>query len=281
MPNENLTGGANGIIGPDSLLRHYTDMRIGFTGLSTGVLQLMHPDVSAGVIQHSTFFEAPWQRIFNSIPPILGVIHDPDPEATGREIRGYHKHVKGVNDHGERYHALDPETFWWTHAAFLYMAEQVIDRFSLNELTLDKREQLYAESKEWYRRYGVSERPQPATYAGFVEKWNHICRHVLEMTPAASHAIDIALSGHVDRLPGVPPVVWQFARLPVSDFVRVVTIGGLPAEVRQRFDLPFNDFDKFRLQTLEKAVRNGWRFLPASWRYHERARAGYRAAKAA
>jgi len=48
-------------LGPNSVLgRLANDPRIGFTGFSLGVLQLMHPAVSAGVIDHSDFFNDPF-----------------------------------------------------------------------------------------------------------------------------------------------------------------------------------------------------------------------------
>lgn len=34
-----------------------------------------------------------------------------------------------------------------------------------DRLTTAEREQLYQESKAWFRRYGVSDRPMPADYA--------------------------------------------------------------------------------------------------------------------
>ena len=56
-------------LGPDSVLgRLANDPRLAFTGFSLGVLQLMHPAVSAGVIQHSEFFSDPFDRIYRSTP---------------------------------------------------------------------------------------------------------------------------------------------------------------------------------------------------------------------
>ena len=38
----------------------------------------------------------------------------------GRTIRDFHTEIKGTDDHGRRYHALDPEIFWWAHATFTW-----------------------------------------------------------------------------------------------------------------------------------------------------------------
>lgn len=262
-------------LGSDSLLWHYAgDMRIGFTGLSAGVLQLMHPGIGAGVAEHSNFFNEPWQRIERSLPWILGVIYDPDPEATGKMVRDFHKDIKGTDHQGRRYHALRGETYWWAHATFQHMVEQEIDRFSQRHLSPTDRERLYQEGVEWYGRYNMNSRPVPADYQTFKEKWDHICNDVLELTPAAERAIDMALSRNINRVPIIPPIIWKLGRLPASEFVRITTIGGLPDGVRERFDIPWSKTDQLELSTFEAAVRTGWRFIHPKLRYHPRARAG-------
>lgn len=262
-------------LGPDSLLWHYAgDMRIGFTGLSAGVLQLMYPGLGAGVAEHSNFFNEPWERIERSIPWILGVVYDPDPHTTGRIVRDFHKDIKGTDHHGRRYHALQAETYWWAHATFQNMIEEEIDRFSQRDMNLADREQLYQEGVQWYGRYNMSPRPVPENYLNFKEKWDYICNEVLEVTPAAERALEMALSRDIDKVPMVPEVIWKLGRLPASEFVRVTTIGGLPETVRKRFDIPWSKANQLELDTFEAAVRNGWRFLHPKLRYHPRARAG-------
>ena len=43
---------------------------------SVGLLQLMHPSIGAGVLEHSDFFDDPYDRVFRSVPWILGVVYD-------------------------------------------------------------------------------------------------------------------------------------------------------------------------------------------------------------
>ena len=40
---------------------------------------------------------------------------------TGAQIRGYHETIKGVDGAGRRYHAVNPETFYWAHATFFML----------------------------------------------------------------------------------------------------------------------------------------------------------------
>src|SRR5437870_3187153 len=104
---------------PRSLLWRYAgDRRLAFVGLSTGILQLMHPGIGAGVAEHSAFFSEPWDRIFRSIPEIMGVVYDPDPETTARRVRDRHRAIRGIDHLGRPYRALAPDTFWFAHATF-------------------------------------------------------------------------------------------------------------------------------------------------------------------
>src|ERR1700722_4762301 len=65
-------------------------------GLREAMLQNMHPELAAGVEQHSVFFEDPIARGQRSIGPIMSVVYGgaTAPE-WGRLIRGFHRPIKG------------------------------------------------------------------------------------------------------------------------------------------------------------------------------------------
>ncbi|HLI25330.1 MAG TPA: oxygenase MpaB family protein [Acidimicrobiales bacterium] len=267
-------------LGPDSWLWRYAgDRRLALVGFSGGVLQLMHPGLGAGVAEHSSFFEDPWARIIRSVPQILGVVYDPHPEVVGRRVRDYHRHIHGIDSQGRRYRALNPETFWWAHATFQFMVEQLIDRFDTHRLTAGERRSLYLDGVEWYRRYGVSARAVPPDYAAFRRQWSSYCNEVLEMTPAAARALDMALHpGRHDPVPFLPAWSLPFQRFTVTPLVRLTTIGGLPPVVRRRFGIPWRVDEEMELRSLEFAVRQSFRLMPDSWRLGPIANAGRRAA---
>ena len=273
-------------IGPGSLLWRWAgDARIGFLGGTIGLLQLLHPAIGAGVTEHSDFFNDPFDRIARSLPNILGVIYDgPQGEATGKKVRDFHRDIKGVDAAGRRYHALDPATYWWAHATFQFMAEQVAERFDSHWLTMAEREQLYREGVEWYRRYGVSDRVVPSDYPAFRVEWDRVCNEVLEMNAAAAWVLESLHSTRTlpgPSLPAIGKAVLRFA--PTRRFgmhgARLVTVGGLPRVVRKRFDIPWSRQDAIELALLERTVQRAWPLVPPPLRYHPRARAGHRRAR--
>jgi uncharacterized protein (DUF2236 family) len=274
-------------LGPESLLwRCAGDTRIAFMGGTIGLLQLMHPAIGAGVMEHSDFFGDPFDRVFRSLPAILGAVYDgPEAADTGRWVRDQHTSIKGVDTQGRRYHALTPETYWWAHATFQFMAEQVVDRYDDRRLTVAEREQLYQEGLVWYRRYGVSDREVPPTRADFQERWDHYCAEVLEMNDAVAFVLRLlrkplrlelpAPLSSLNRVLRVGPV----ARL-TSAPARISAIGGLPVVVRERFDIPWSRADQVQLDALELAVRKTWRLVPFSVRWQPRAQEGWKRARA-
>lgn len=248
-----------------------------FTGLSAGLLQLLHPAIGAGVADHSDFFNDPWDRIIRSIPQIMGVIYDPEPEVIGRRVRDYHRSVTGVDGRGRSYRALSPGTFWWAHATFQFAVEQVADRFDHRRLKAPEREELYLDGVEWYRRYGVSMRPVPPDRAAFGTVWDHHLEEVLEMNPAAERAIDMALHERANNLRFLPAWTRLLQPLVVAPALHLATVGGLPGAVRRRFGIPWRIDEEVQYRVLQLAVREMWRNLPASLRYGPAATAGYQA----
>ena len=228
---------------------------------------MMHPAIGAGVAQHSDFFNDPWDRIIRSVPQILGVIYDSEPEFVGRRVRDHHRRIKGVDEMGRRYNALHHETFWWAHATFQVAVEQIVDRFDARSLSPDEREDLYRDGVEWYRRYGVSTRAVPADHSAFRRKWKRVCGEVLEMTPAAERALEMALR---EKRLGAPFLPWWTKPLQpvlVTPLLQLTAIGGLPATVRKRFGIPWRIDQEMEYRALQVTVREWWRWLPETLRH--------------
>src|SRR3546814_20580729 len=87
----------------------------------------MWPHLGQGVEEHSAFFSEPWDRIHRSVPRIWATIFADDADQRGRNIRDLHKGIRGTDPHGRRYHALDPDTYWWAHATFTWEMFQPAD----------------------------------------------------------------------------------------------------------------------------------------------------------
>lgn len=260
-PRRSTAEGAE--IRPGSLLWTTAgDPRAMIPGLATGIMQLMLPGLGAGVTDYSDFFNDPFDRIDRSIPLIWGSIFAPDDEegrVRGRQIRDFHVDIKGTDGHGKRYHALDPDVYWWAHATFTWEYFRARELFFPCPLTRRQKDRLYAETVTWYRRYGVSDRPVPATYREFRHRFDEICRHELELTPAVQWVLDQstnpAATADPVRLPGVWSVLDGLVTNLGTETLRLLVYGPMPDVVRRRFDLPWSHSDRVAFTALCATIR--------------------------
>lgn len=262
-------------LGPDSLTwQYFGDWRTYLMAPAAGIMQLMLPGLGAGVTQHSNFFTEPWERIFRSVPQIAGVVYDgPEALATAAKVRDYHRDIKGVDHNGKRYHALDPEVYHWAHATFLWAAMMTADIFD-HPLTEDEQRRFYEEGKQWYRLYGVSERPMPADWAGFRAYFDRICADELEVTESAAWVVAQLDDPAEMQIPFVPDLVWKLFGKRFMREYRVVAAGTMPPAVRERLGLPWGPLERARFAALVQLVRRVWPLLPERVRYQPRALAG-------
>jgi uncharacterized protein (DUF2236 family) len=257
-------------LGANSLTwRYLGDSRNALLAARAGILQVMHPAIDAGVREHSDFFANPWNRIIRSAGPILGVVYDEDPQATGHTVRDFHRPIKGHVPDGSRYAALDPETYFWAHATF-FEAQIATQELFGAPLSDAAKVQLYAESITWYERYGLSMRPVPSDYAAFEEYWRWMLDDVLASTPLARASIHKPKR----RLPA--PLPWMRGPWAVSYPLLVagstwLVRGTLPPRAREVLEVEWSQRDQRRLRALAVAVRGGWNVAPARLRRLPRA----------
>ena len=250
-------------LGPGSLLWATAgDPRSLLTGSAAGILQLMLPGLGAGVTDHSNFFDDPFDRINRSIPYIWGSIFAADEDegdARGRQIRDFHPDIKGTDDQGRRYHALDPDVFWWAHATFTWEMLRARALYWLRPLRRAEQEQLYAETVTWYRRYGLSDRPVPPTLADFEARFEEICRHELELTPAVRWVLDPGSNPGARaeplRLPGPLAPLSGVATHLGGELLRVLVYGAMPDSVRRRFGFAWSHADRASFAAACTALR--------------------------
>lgn len=279
---------------PNSLLWRWAgDMRIAFEGGAAGLLQTMHPAIGYALIDHSNFFEDPVDRVFRSLPGILGTIYRPDGATTGLEVRDYHRDIKGEMPDGRRYHALSPDTYWWAHATFQRMVDRVATNWDTYRLTDADSAQLYDEGCVWYRRYGVSDAPLPVDRRAFQVEFDRYCTEVLEPNPASDYLIsfikrravpDMAASPYFPAPPGLTAVADRLLpnraiRTALAPPMRLTIFGGLPEIVRERFNIQWTRADERAYRTIVTTIRRGWPLVPWSWRWHEEARKGWERAR--
>ncbi|MHA6803558.1 oxygenase MpaB family protein [Salinifilum ghardaiensis] len=262
-------------LGPGSLTwRYFGDWRGLLQALWAGSMQNMHPKLGAAVEQYSDFFGERWERLFRSLYPIGGVVFDGvRAERTAREVRRYHRDIRGLDVHGRPYHALEPDVFYWAHATFFCGVLRTAEHFC-GGLTEEDKRRLFAEHREWYRRYGVSMRPVPGTWEEFQRYWDRMCREVLVDTPAARRVLDLSALPPPPFLRWLPAPLWAPLRRGLQRWFVWLTAGLYDEPVRELLGCTWTERDARRHRRFGRAVEHAFRLVPRRWRKHPRARDG-------
>jgi uncharacterized protein (DUF2236 family) len=265
-------------LGPDSLTwKYFGDLRTGMMGIWIGAIQNMYPELGAGVEEHSILLREPLQRVARSVYPIMGVVYDGDrANQTGQQIKRYHDTIKGVDATGRRYHALNPETFYWAHATFFMLVIKVAEYFC-GGLTEAEKRQLFDEHVQWYRMYGMSMRPVPTSWEEFQQYWDRVCRDELEINQATLDIFQIRIPKPKFIL--MPTPVWDQLFKPLVAGQRWIAAGLFEPAVREKAGMRWTPGDEMLLRLFGKFVELAFLAVPDEIRLHPRALAAYRRAQ--
>lgn len=161
-------------LGPDSMLwRLLADRRYLFVLPRAVCLLMLHPGIAAGITEHALMRDRIWLHKKRTVTQAVNYAYtDADMRP---QMRFSHEHVKGVDDFGEKYHALNPDIFHFQHAAYVESLFVMANTF-IRPLGADEHAQLYRECCAWYGRYGISSRSMPPTWPEFVDYFDNYCR---------------------------------------------------------------------------------------------------------
>ncbi len=262
-------------LGPDSLTwKYFGDLRTGMMGVWIGAIQNMYPELGAGVQEHSILLREPLQRVARSVYPIMGVVYDGDrAPQTGRQITSYHHTIKGTDASGRRYHALNPDTFYWAHATFFMLIIKVAEYFC-GGLTEAEKRQLFDEHVQWYRMYGMSMRPVPKSWEEFQEYWERTGREVLEINQATLDIFRMRIPKPKFVL--MPTPLWDQLFRPLVAGQRWIAAGLFEPAVREKAGMHWTPGDEVLLRLFGKIVELAFLAVPDEIRLHPRALAAYR-----
>ncbi|ORV44786.1 hypothetical protein AWC02_14745 [Mycolicibacter engbaekii] len=260
-------------LGPDSLTWKYFGQWTGlFQGTWAGSMQNMHPQLGAAVKEHSIFFMERIPRLMRSIYPIGGVVFDGyRAPQTGAEVRDYHIGIKGVDEQGRRYSALNPDVFYWAHATFFKSTLLAAEKFGGGLTEADKR-QLFDEHVQWYRMYGMSMRPVPKSWEEFEAYWDHMCRNVLENNWAAREVMDLSTMPKHPSLEWIPDWLWALNLKVMQRFLTFMTVALYDEPIRELMGYTWSPRQARMHDALCMVITFVGKHAPQRWLMHPRKR---------
>ncbi|MGN9839167.1 oxygenase MpaB family protein [Nonomuraea sp. H19] len=232
------------------------------------VIQTMHPAVGAAVAQHSTYKNDPWGRLDRTLTSVQKWVYGgADGPAEGERLRELHRPIRGVDEHGRPYHALNGEAWAWVHLS-LFERFIALNRYFGTPFTVAQQRRLYAESRQLGAILRVPEREMPADLEAFWRYFEEMVAHRLEPHPTALEVL--AVMRGTPAPPGLPrPLrrLWTPVGVGSGEFNHFVTVGTLPPAVRAKLGLRWTGRDERRLRHLGHAVAMLLPRLPERLRY--------------
>jgi uncharacterized protein (DUF2236 family) len=227
----------DGYFAPESVIRRVGNSPLTpFLGGGAAVLlQVAHPLVAAGVVQHSDYRRDLWRRLVRTLQALYLITYGTKTEAkhAAEAVRIVHAHVHGTTEvrlgrfpPGTPYSASDPELQLWVHATLVEASLAVYQR-CVAPLSNEEQERYYEEMALVARLFGTPASVIPPSLADFREYFaGEIDGETITVTPPAREVAAVILEA---PLPAVMRVLVPAHRL--------ATAGLLPARLRQEYGL--------------------------------------------
>lgn len=155
--------GDPGLFGPDSMAwrvhADFVSMMIG--GISSLILQALHPRALAGVWDHSTFREDLTGRLGRTAFFIAATTYGSHEMANRaiNKVNAIHQHIHGVDEWGRPYSATDPELLAWVHLTETLSFLTSYQIYCQPKLTAIQQDQYFKEMKMLGEKMGAINLP--------------------------------------------------------------------------------------------------------------------------
>jgi uncharacterized protein (DUF2236 family) len=247
----------DGYFGPGSVIRRVGNTPVTpFLGGGAAVLlQVAHPLVAAGVVEHSDFRRDLWRRLLRTLRALYLIVYGTRAEAeqAGAVVQAVHANVHGVTRErlgrfpaGTAYSASSPELQLWVHATLVHASLHAYQRFAAT-LTPQEEEGYYRQMATVARLFGTPAAVLPRTLAEFREYFDaQVKGGDLCVTPPAR---EIASVIHDAPLPA--PL-----RL-LAPAHRLATTALLPPELRDAYGLRWSPLHELALPVAARSLHIG------------------------
>ena len=158
--------GDRGLFGPESIAwkvhADFISMMIG--GISSLILQALHPQALAGVWDHSSFREDLKGRLGRTAFFIAATTYGSTEMADKiiDKVNHIHTRIRGIDELGNPYSATDPHLLAWVHLTETHSFMQAFEDYRKEKLSPQEKDQYFYEMKSLGERMGAKE--LPSTY---------------------------------------------------------------------------------------------------------------------
>jgi uncharacterized protein (DUF2236 family) len=159
--------GDRGLFGPESIAwkvhADFISMMIG--GISSLILQALHPQALAGVWDHSSFRKDLKGRLGRTAFFIAATTYGSTEMANSviEKVNHIHTKITGLDEFGKPYSATDPHLLAWVHLTETHSFMQAFEDYRKEKLSPPEKDQYFREMKTLGERMGAHH--LPSTYS--------------------------------------------------------------------------------------------------------------------
>src|SRR3954447_4566469 len=271
-----VAGEVDGFFAADSMVRRlHRERLVLFSGVRALLMQACAPLAVVGFQRHSVIFDDPRLRLLRTDERMSRIYFGTRDEAeeTGRVVQAMHRRVRGKTPSkygpipkGTPYAASDPELGLWVLATLADSALVYYERI-FGSLAAEERERYWSEYRRVGELLGLPADSMPATCEG-------LRRYVTGRLDDGSLWISDDRRERAVRMILEPPFtgLLRTAAIPLTETIRLISVGLLPAEVRSLFGFSWDPGREALLRSALLQLRVSSRFWPDAVRLHPAAR---------
>src|SRR5215470_8752496 len=257
-------GSVEGVFGPASITWRIDREAVLFLGAGRALLlQLAHPWIAAAVAEHSRTFADPIGRFHRTFDVVFAMVFGSRDKAFAAARHLYRRHAMivghlpeaiGPFEVGSPYRANEVAALRWVHATLVDTALMVHDLI-LPPLSIEEREQYWAESRLFGALFGLTSADLPADWASFAAYNAAMLQSdTLSVSTAARTVAGQIFAG---GRPWLRPPRWY----------RVLSAQMLPDRLARGFGFAFDERDSRAADRALRWIRYAYPKLPTRLRY--------------
>lgn len=232
-------------------------------GPAAAVLQIAHPRIGLGVMQHSNFEDAPLDRLDRTLSAVYAIAFGNTDEATraARGVANRHAVVTGdASSHNvpgpARYTAAETDLLMWVVATLVWSAIGGYER-AVGRLTSDDKERFYRDMRTLGAYFALPTEYGPQSWPEFQRYFDAMINDPL----LGSHEVSRRVAWAVAR----PRTPWWFrlAAYPITFIFSEI----LPHQVRDRLGFRRTIVSRINLAVATIALKLFARFAPNALRF--------------
>jgi uncharacterized protein (DUF2236 family) len=172
--------GDRGLFGPEAVAwkvhADFISMMIG--GISSLILQALHPQALAGVWDHSSFRDDLKGRLGRTAFFIAATTYGPTDMANNliNKVNHIHTKITGLDEFGKPYSATDPHLLAWVHLTETRSFMNSFEDYRKEKISNEEKDQYFLEMKSLGERMGAID--LPSTY---LKTENMISQYIPEL----------------------------------------------------------------------------------------------------